>query len=60
MTVTFADLQLHPSLVKATEELGYVRPTSIQGDSIPPALAGRDLLACAATGSGKTLSLIHI
>jgi ATP-dependent RNA helicase RhlE len=58
MTVTFADLQLHPSLVKATEELGYVRPTSIQGDSIPPALAGRDLLACAATGSGKTAAFM--
>ena len=58
MTVTFADLNLHPSLVRATQELGFVRPTAIQGDSIPPALAGRDLLACAATGSGKTASFM--
>ena len=58
MTDTFADLQLHPSLVTATKELGYVRPTTIQADAIPPALAGRDLLACAATGSGKTAAFM--
>jgi ATP-dependent RNA helicase RhlE len=58
MTVTFADLQLHPSLVTATQELGYVRPTAIQADAIPPALEGRDLLACAATGSGKTAAFM--
>jgi ATP-dependent RNA helicase RhlE len=58
MTVTFADLKLHPSLVAATKELGYVRPTAIQGDAIPPALEGRDLLACAATGSGKTAAFM--
>ena len=58
MTVTFADLKLHPSLVTATKELGYVRPTAIQGDAIPPALEGRDLLACAATGSGKTAAFM--
>jgi ATP-dependent RNA helicase RhlE len=58
MTVTFADLKLHPSLVTATQELGFVRPTAIQADAIPSALEGRDLLACAATGSGKTAAFM--
>jgi ATP-dependent RNA helicase RhlE len=56
--MSFADLGLHPDLLKGLKELGFTRPTPIQGDSIPPALAGRDLLACAATGSGKTASFL--
>ena len=59
----FASLKLHPDLLKAVKELGFVRPTPIQEDAIPPALAGRDVLACAQTGSGKTaaflLPIIH-
>jgi ATP-dependent RNA helicase RhlE len=54
----FADLKLHPSLLSAVKELGYTRPTPIQVDAIPPALEGRDLLACAATGSGKTAAFM--
>jgi ATP-dependent RNA helicase RhlE len=52
--MSFADLKLHPTLLSAIKELGFTRPTPIQLDAIPPALAGRDVLACAATGSGKT------
>ncbi|MBS0373681.1 MAG: DEAD/DEAH box helicase [Proteobacteria bacterium] len=52
--MSFAALKLHASLLSAIQELGFTRPTPIQGDAIPPALAGRDVLACAATGSGKT------
>src|SRR3974390_1032857 len=52
--MAFADLKLHPTLLSAIKELGFTRPTPIQLDAIPPALAGRDVLACAATGSGKT------
>jgi ATP-dependent RNA helicase RhlE len=52
--MSFAALKLHASLLSAVQELGFTRPTPIQGDAIPPALAGRDVLACAATGSGKT------
>jgi len=56
--VNFASLDLHPSLLHGLKELGFTRPTPIQTDAIPPALAGRDLLACAATGSGKTAAFL--
>ncbi|HET7604182.1 MAG TPA: DEAD/DEAH box helicase, partial [Gemmatimonadales bacterium] len=49
----FTSLGLHPHLLKGIKELGFIRPTPIQADAIPPALAGRDVLACAMTGSGK-------
>jgi ATP-dependent RNA helicase RhlE len=59
----FSSLKLHPALLKAIRELGFARPTPIQSEAIPPAMAGRDLLACAQTGSGKTaaflLPIIH-
>jgi ATP-dependent RNA helicase RhlE len=55
---TFSTLQLHPSLLQGLKELGFARPTPIQGESIPPALEGRDLLACAMTGSGKTYAFL--
>ena len=54
----FAALKLHPSLLKAIRELGFTRPTPIQAEAIPPALAGRDILACAMTGSGKTAAFL--
>ncbi|MCL4316108.1 MAG: DEAD/DEAH box helicase [Gammaproteobacteria bacterium] len=54
----FSTLKLHPNLLKAVKELGYARPTPIQADAIPPALAGRDILACAMTGSGKTAAFL--
>lgn len=59
----FSSLALHPALLKAIRELGFARPTPIQADAIPPGVAGRDVLACAQTGSGKTaaflLPIIH-
>ena len=54
----FASLQLHPSLIKSIRELGFARPTPVQADAIPPALEGRDVLACAQTGSGKTAAFL--
>jgi len=61
--VPFTHLKLHPTLVKGIKELGFIRPTPIQAEAIPPAMAGRDLIACAQTGSGKTaaflLPIIH-
>jgi ATP-dependent RNA helicase RhlE len=56
--VSFSDLNLHPNLLKGVKELGFTRPTPIQADAIPPALQGRDLLACAMTGSGKTAAFV--
>jgi ATP-dependent RNA helicase RhlE len=56
--VPFSTLQLDPALLKALKELGFTRPTPIQADAIPPALAGRDVLACAMTGSGKTYAFL--
>src|SRR5213594_1721184 len=56
--MSFTALQLHPSLERGLKELGFRRPTPIQADAIPPALAGRDLLACAMTGSGKTAAFL--
>jgi ATP-dependent RNA helicase RhlE len=56
--VPFSSLGLDPSLQKAVRELGFVRPTPIQAEAIQPALAGRDVLACAQTGSGKTAAFL--
>ena len=50
----FTSLGLDPLLLRGIRELGFTRPTPIQEQAIRPALQGRDLLACAATGSGKT------
>ena len=54
----FSTLKLHPNLVRGIKDLGFTRPTAIQADAIPPALEGRDLLACAMTGSGKTAAFL--
>ena len=54
----FSNLKLHPSLLQGLKDLGFVRPTPIQADAIPPALTGRDVLASAVTGSGKTAAFL--
>ena len=56
--MSFANLHLHPDLLKGIRDLGFTRPTPIQAEAIPPALDGRDLLACAQTGSGKTIAFL--
>jgi ATP-dependent RNA helicase RhlE len=56
--VPFSALALHPDLLRGIRELGFTRPTPIQEQAIPPALDGRDLLACAQTGSGKTAAFL--
>jgi ATP-dependent RNA helicase DeaD len=52
--VTFADLKLSPPLLAALADVGYESPSPIQAATIPPLLAGRDLLGQAQTGTGKT------
>ncbi len=58
MIKTFADLELDPNLLQAVEAMGYSRPTTIQEEVIPHALDGRDILACAPTGTGKTAAFV--
>ncbi|MEK7240243.1 MAG: DEAD/DEAH box helicase [Gemmatimonadota bacterium] len=59
----FSTLGLDPRLLDALTTLGYEEPTPIQRAAIPPLMAGRDVLAMAATGTGKTaafaLPLLH-
>jgi len=52
--MTFEDLGLCPQILAALKEEGYEKPSPIQEHAIPPALAGRDVLGCAQTGTGKT------
>lgn len=51
---TFEGLNLSRALLKGVKELGWEKPTPVQGQVIPLALAGRDVAASAVTGSGKT------
>lgn len=52
--MTFTDLKLHESLLKAIQDQGYTTPTPVQAQAIPFILEGRDMLAGAQTGTGKT------
>src|SRR5262249_27676833 len=54
----FASLGLDAALLRGVRELGFTRPTRIPTDAIPHAVAGRDVLACATTGSGKTAAFV--
>ncbi|HXI86898.1 MAG TPA: DEAD/DEAH box helicase, partial [Parvularculaceae bacterium] len=52
--MSFDDLGLEPTILKAVAEAGYSEPTPIQKAAIPEALSGRDVLGIAQTGTGKT------
>jgi ATP-dependent RNA helicase RhlE len=56
--MSFDGFNLHPDLLRGVASLGFVVPTPIQKDAIPPAMEGRDVLACAMTGSGKTAAFL--
>ncbi len=58
MIKNFADLELDSNLLTAIEDMGYARPTQIQAEAIPQALDGRDILASAPTGTGKTAAFV--
>jgi len=55
---TFASFALAAPILRALEERGYSAPTPVQSQAIPPAIAGRDLLAVAQTGTGKTAAFL--
>jgi ATP-dependent RNA helicase RhlE len=56
--MSFSIFGLHPDLLRGVAELGFSAPTPIQQQALPAALEGRDLLACAMTGSGKTAAFL--
>src|SRR5689334_18018292 len=56
--MSFADLGLSPELLRAVSEKGYDTPTPIQSQAIPAVLSGRDVLAGAQTGTGKTAAFV--
>lgn len=53
-STTFADLQIHPSVLRAVADVGYESPTGIQAATIPALMAGSDVVGLAQTGTGKT------
>ena len=63
MPTSFNTFELHPALIKALQNKAYAQPTPIQQNAIPYALAGKDILGSAQTGSGKTaafaLPILH-
>jgi ATP-dependent RNA helicase RhlE len=54
----FSRFNLSPQVFRAITELGYAEPTPVQAAALPEALAGRDIRACAQTGTGKTLAFV--
>ena len=54
----FTELSLRPVLQSNLSKHGFAQPTAVQANAIPPALAGRDVVATAQTGTGKTLAFV--
>ncbi len=61
---TFKELELKPEILRTIKEKGYEKPMQIQSRAIPVVLAGKDLIGCAQTGTGKTaafmLPILHL
>src|ERR1700732_5323997 len=55
---TFSDFSLSTVLKHNLARNGFIEPTTVQAESIPPALEGRDVVATAQTGTGKTLAFL--
>ena len=56
--ITFKDLSLSPTILKAVEEIGYIKPSPIQAEAIPVVLSGKDIIGQAQTGTGKTAAFM--
>lgn len=55
---TFSDFNFEPSLMEGLSAMGFNKPTPIQEQAIPKIMAGKDLIACAQTGTGKTAAFV--
>ena len=58
MTIQFSDLLHDKNLLAALRSAGYIEPTPIQTQALPAAIEGRDIMASAQTGSGKTAAFL--
>ena len=58
LPTSFRALNLHPEFLASIEAAGFTTPTPVQAKAIPPGMEGRDVLACAMTGSGKTAAFL--
>ncbi len=58
MSLGFDELQLDSKLLQALRKKGFATPTRVQATCIPEALSGKDLVAQARTGTGKTLAYL--
>src|SRR6185312_1268507 len=58
LRMSFDSLGLAPELLRAVADQGYTEPTPVQAEAIPHVLAGRDVLAGAQTGTGKTAAFV--
>jgi len=56
--MSFTNFGLHADILRGVQDACYVEPTAIQKDAIPAGLSGKDVLACSATGSGKTAAFL--
>ncbi|HEY2944317.1 MAG TPA: DEAD/DEAH box helicase [Vicinamibacteria bacterium] len=56
--MSFESFRLHSDLLRGVRDLGFAKPTPIQEQAIPPVMDGRDVLARAMTGSGKTAAFL--
>lgn len=56
--MTFEELKLHPDLLEGLDMMGFKKPTPVQQQAIPKIIEGRDLIACAQTGTGKTAAYL--
>ncbi|HAP68353.1 MAG TPA: ATP-dependent RNA helicase, partial [Flavobacteriales bacterium] len=54
----FSELNLHESLMEGLDAMGFEEATPIQEQSIPSLIAGRDIVGCAQTGTGKTAAFL--
>ncbi|MBL9038500.1 MAG: DEAD/DEAH box helicase, partial [Archangium sp.] len=57
-TIDFSSFALSPATREVLTTVGYTHPTPVQVQAIPPALEGNDVIACAATGTGKTAAFV--